>query len=213
MNYQIVTQTPQYRINSMQTLARTPVTTQQGNATQLLGNLATFERDQSPIIENHYNIQPVFDVYADVDRRDLGGVAGEIEKIMADTQKTLPETTHLALRGEVKTMNDSFLRLGIGIVFAIMLVYLLMAVNFQSWLDPLIILMAIPCAFCGILWMLFVTQTTFNVPSLMGAIMTIGVATANSILMVVFANDERLAGKTQHRSLQSMPAIRACARC
>ena len=107
----------------------------------------------------------------------------------------LPLTTTLELRGEVKTMNDSFLRLGIGIIFAILLVYLLMAVNFQSWLDPLIILMAIPCAFCGILWMLFLTQTTFNVPSLMGAIMTIGVATANSILLVVFANDERLAGK------------------
>ena len=97
-------------------------------------------------------------------------------------------------------MNDSFVRLGVGIVFAIMLVYLLMAVNFQSWLDPLIILMAIPCAFCGILWMLFLTQTTFNVPSLMGTVMTIGVATANSILMVVFANDERLAGKDRREA-------------
>jgi multidrug efflux pump subunit AcrB len=99
------------------------------------------------------------------------------------------------LRGQVQTMNDSFTRLGLGIIFAMGLVYLLMAVNFQSWLDPLIILMAIPCAFCGILWTLFLTQTTFNVPSLMGAIMTIGVATANSILMVVFANDERLEGR------------------
>jgi multidrug efflux pump subunit AcrB len=200
VNYQIVTQTPLYRINSLQALARTPVTTPSGNASQLLGNLAVFTRDQTPIIENHYNIQPTFDVYADVDKRDLGGVASEIEKIMKDTQKTLPETTKLVLRGEVETMNDSFLRLGVGIVFAIMLVYLLMAVNFQSWLDPLIILMAIPCAFCGILWMLFLTQTTFSVPSLMGAIMTIGVATANSILMVVFANDERLAGKDRREA-------------
>ena len=178
-------------------LARTPVTSPNGNTSQLLGNLATFRRDESPIIIDHYNIQPTFDIYADVDHRDLGGVASEIRKIMAQNTKDLPATTRLELRGEVKTMQDSFLRLGIGIIFAIGLVYLLMAVNFQSWLDPAIILMAIPCAFCGILWMLFVTQTTFSVPSLMGAIMTIGVATANSILMVVFANDERLAGKSQ----------------
>ncbi len=200
VNYQIVTQTPIYRIDSLQSLGRTPVTTPQANATQLLGNLAAFRRDQSPIIVNHYNIQPTFDIYADVDRRDLGGVASQIQKILDDTDKTLPKTTHLALRGEVATMNDSFVRLGIGIVFAIGLVYLLMAVNFQSWLDPLIILMAIPCAFSGILWMLFITQTTFSVPSLMGAIMTIGVATANSILMVVFANDERLAGKDKREA-------------
>jgi CzcA family heavy metal efflux pump len=200
VNYQIVTQTPNYRIDSLQALARTPVTTPQGNATQLLGNLASFKRDLSPIIIDHYNIQPTFDIFADVDRRDLGGVSSEIQKIVDDAQKNLPKTTQIAVRGEVKTMNDSFIRLGIGIVFAIMLVYLLMAVNFQSWLDPLIILMAIPCAFCGILWMLFVTQTTFSVPSLMGAIMTIGVATANSILMVVFANDERLAGKDQREA-------------
>jgi multidrug efflux pump subunit AcrB len=200
VNYQIVTQTPIYRINSLQTLARTPITSPNGNATQLLGNVADFRRDLSPIIADHYNIQPVFDIYADVDQRDLGGVASEIQKIMDQTKKGLPKTTTLTLRGEVQTMNESFLRLGIGIIFAIMLVYLLMAVNFQSWLDPLIILMAIPCAFCGILWMLFLTQTTFSVPSLMGAIMTIGVATANSILLVVFANDERLAGKDQREA-------------
>ena len=195
VNYQIVTQTPIYRIDNLPSLARTPVTAANGNVSQLLGNLATFRRDESPIIIDHYNIQPVFDVYADVDRRDLGGVAGEIRKIIADETKGLPVGTTITLRGEVDTMSKSFTRLGIGIVFAIGLVYLLMAVNFQSWLDPLIILMAIPGAFCGILWMLYVTQTTFNVPSLMGAIMTIGVATANSILMVVFANDERTAGK------------------
>ena len=133
----------------------------------------------------------------DIDRTDLGAVASDVRKIIADEKKGLPVGTEVNLRGEVKTMSDSFLRLGIGIIFAICLVYLLMAVNFQSWLDPLIILMAIPGAFSGILWMLYVTQTTFNVPSLMGTIMTIGVATANSILMVVFANDERVAGKNQ----------------
>ena len=200
VNYQIVTQTPIYRIDSLQALARTPITTPQGNASQLLGNVADFRRDQTPIIINHYNIQPTYDIYADVDNRDLGSVASAIEKIKADAEKNLPNTTTIELRGEVKTMNDSFIRLGIGIVFAILIVYMLMAVNFQSWLDPLIILMALPSAFCGILWMLFVTGTTFNVPSLMGAIMTIGVATANSILMVVFANDERLAGKDQREA-------------
>jgi multidrug efflux pump subunit AcrB len=193
VNYNVVVQTPQYRISSLPELSRTPITTPQGNATQILGNVATFRRDESPIIVNHYDIEPVYDIYADVDQRDLGGVASDIEKIIA--HQKVSKATQLELRGQIATMNDSFTRLGLGIIFAIGLVYLLMAVNFQSWLDPLIILMAIPCAFCGILWTLFLTQTTFNVPSLMGAIMTIGVATANSILMVVFANDERLAGK------------------
>jgi CzcA family heavy metal efflux pump len=195
VNYQVVTQTPNYRLDSLDALARTPITSTNGNVSQLLGNLATFKRDESPIVVDHYNIQPTYDIYADVDQRDLGGVASDIRKILKDTQTKMAPGNTLVMRGEVQTMTDSFLRLGIGIVFAIMLVYLLMAVNFQSWLDPLIILMALPGAFCGIVWMLYATQTTFNVPSLMGAIMTIGVATANSILMVVFANDERKEGK------------------
>jgi CzcA family heavy metal efflux pump len=195
VNYQIVTQTPINRIDDLPALARTPITSPNGNTSQLLGNLATFQRDESPIIIDHYNIQPTFDIYADVDQRDLGGVASDIRKIVAEEEKTLPVGTTIAVRGEVDTMQKSFTRLGFGILFAIGLVYLLMAVNFQSWLDPLIILMALPGAFCGILWMLYLTQTTFSVPSLMGTIMTIGVATANSILMVVFANDEQVAGK------------------
>ena len=197
VNYQVVVQTPNYRIDSVPALGLTPVTSSAGNVSQLLGNLATFKRDVSPIVIDHYNIQPVLDIFADVDRRDLGGVANEIDTILKDERKSLPVGTTLEMRGEVATMTESFTRLGFGIVFAIGLVYLLMAVNFQSWLDPLIILMAIPGAFSGILWMLFVTQTTFNVPSLMGTIMTIGVATANSILMVVFANDERIAGRNR----------------
>jgi multidrug efflux pump subunit AcrB len=195
VNYQVVVQTPQYRIDSMQSLSRTPITSPAGNASQLLGNVANFEREVTPVIINHYNIQPVYDIFASTDQRDLGGVASEIRKIIDRTEKTLPTGTTLHLRGEVQTMSESFTRLGTGIIFAIILVYLLMAVNFQSWLDPLIILMALPVAFAGILWMLFLTGTTFNVPSLMGAIMTIGVATANSILVVVFANDERATGK------------------
>jgi CzcA family heavy metal efflux pump len=195
VNYQLVVQTPTYRIDSLQSLARTPITSPAGNTSQLLGNIADFQRDIVPVIINHYNIQPVYDIYADTDQRDLGGVAGDIRKVMDQAENDLPVGTTLALRGQVQTMASSFVRLGIGIIFAIVLVYLLMTVNFQSWVDPLIILMALPVAFAGVLWMLFLTGTTFNVPSLMGAIMTIGIATANSILLIVFANDERATGK------------------
>ena len=185
VNYQVVVQTPQYRIDSMQSLARTPLTSPQGNASQMLSNVANFQRDVTPVIINHYNIQPTYDIYADVDQRDLGGVASAIRKVMNKSVDDLPQGTTLALRGEVETMRESFLRLGLGIIFAIVIVYLLMVVNFQSWIDPLIILMALPVAFSGVLWMLFLTDTTFSVPSLMGSIMTIGVALANSILVVV----------------------------
>jgi multidrug efflux pump subunit AcrB len=132
-------------------------------------------------------------VYSNVDRRDLGSIGKEVEKIVKDEQSNLPRGTKLTLRGEYETMQSSFFRLGLGIVFAVVLVYLLMAVNFQSWLDPFIILTALPGAMAGILWTLFVTRTTLSVPSLMGSIMSIGVATANSILLVTFANDERAA--------------------
>jgi multidrug efflux pump subunit AcrB len=160
-------------------------------APQLLSNLVDVKRSYGPVIINHYNVAPVFDVYANVDRRDLGSVGREIEKVMQAEQSNLPRGTTLTLRGEYQTMRSSFFRLGLGLVFAVMLVYLLMAVNFQSWLDPFIILTALPGAMAGILWMLFVTGTTLSVPSLMGSIMCIGVATANSILMVTFANEER----------------------
>jgi multidrug efflux pump subunit AcrB len=160
-------------------------------STQLLSNLVDVRRGYGPVIVNHYNVAPVFDVYANVDRRDLGSVGGEVERIVRRAQAALPRGTSLMLRGEYATMQSSFTRLGLGIVFAVLLVYLLMAVNFQSWLDPFIILTALPGAMAGIIWMLFVTRTTFSVPSLMGSIMSIGVATANSILLVTFANDER----------------------
>jgi len=164
------------------------------NPTQFLSNMATTERGIGAEIVNHYNVQPVFDIYANVARQDLGSVGNEVEKIMAQYEKKLPRGSSLELRGQIRTMETSFYRLGLGLGFAIILVYFLMAVNFQSWLDPFIILMALPGALAGIVWMLFVTQTTFSVPSLMGSIMCIGVATANSILMVVFANDQRLEG-------------------
>ncbi|HTC35869.1 MAG TPA: efflux RND transporter permease subunit [Bryobacteraceae bacterium] len=231
VSYNVLIQTPQYKLDSLDKLMRTPVSVpgsvafntpgslagvaNQGDGstgvapnqssaayanpgtlpyqTQLLSNLATIEHSTGPEIANHYNVQPVFDVYANIDRRDLGGVASQVEKIIARTK--IPKTMQITLRGQAATMQSSFYRLGLGVIAAIVLVYLLMAVNFQSWVDPFIILTALPGALAGILWMLFVTQTTLNVPSLMGAIMCIGVATANSILMVVFANDERLDGK------------------
>jgi multidrug efflux pump subunit AcrB len=207
VNYQVVVQTPIYRIDSFEALKRIPVTATDGNNSQLLANLATVKRDASTIVIDHYNIQPTYDIYADVDRRDLGSVADEIHKIIKRTKK-LPGGTFLDLRGEVRTMEQSFSRLLLGIAFAVVIVYLLMAVNFQSWLDPFIILMALPGAFSGILWMLYLTRTTFSVPSLMGSIMTIGVATANSILLVVFANDERASNKDQREAALSAGYIR-----
>jgi multidrug efflux pump subunit AcrB len=193
VSYQITVQTPQYRIDSFDALRLTPITGASGNTTTLLKNVTRMNRSSLPVIVNHYNVQPVFDVYANVDRRDLGGVAGDIDKILKKVK--LPQGVTTTVRGQVETMESSFIRLGLGMLFAILLVYLLMVVNFQSWLDPFIILMAIPGALSGIMWMLFLTGTTLNVPSLMGCIMAIGVATANSILMVVFANDEQAAGK------------------
>jgi multidrug efflux pump subunit AcrB len=137
----------------------------------------------------------VFDVYANVDGRDLGSVAGGVRRLIKQMEPRLPRGSFITLRGQVQSMDDSFLGLGVGILFAILLVYLLMVVNFQSWLDPFIIIMALPGALCGIVWMLFLTHTTLSVPSLMGAIMGVGVATANSILLVTFANDQRREGK------------------
>jgi multidrug efflux pump subunit AcrB len=162
-----------------------------GGSAQLLSNLVDVRRSYGPVVINHYNVAPVFDVYSNVDRRDLGSVGAEVEKIVEKERGSLPRGTTLVLRGEYDTMRTSFFRLSLGIVFAVVLVYLLMAVNFQSWLDPFIILTALPGAMAGILWMLFVTGTTLSVPSLVGSIMSIGVATANSILLVTFANDER----------------------
>jgi multidrug efflux pump subunit AcrB len=140
-------------------------------------------------------VQPLYDIYANVQDRDLGGVAADVKHVLADFASKVPKGSFIEMRGQVQTMETSFIGLGIGLLFAILLVYFVMVVNFQSWLDPFIILMALPGALAGILIALFLTQTTINVPSLMGAIMSIGVATANSILLVNFANDMRLKGE------------------
>jgi len=171
--------------------------------TQLLSNLAAAQRGLAPQIVNHYNVQPVFDVYANVDRRDLGGLGTQVRRIVGEMTPQLPRGTTLVVRGQVDTMQTSFARLGLGLIVAVILVYLLMVVNFQSWLDPFIILMPLPSAMAGILWILFATQTTLSVPSLMGAIMCIGVATANSILVVVFANDQRATGMGSREAAHS----------
>ncbi|HEX4509906.1 MAG TPA: efflux RND transporter permease subunit [Burkholderiaceae bacterium] len=196
VSYNVAVQTPPYRIDSFEALRRTPLTGSTAGAnTQLLGNLATFRRTTSSELVSHYDVQPVFDVYADTDERDLGGVASDIHHLVDEAKKDAPQGTRIEVRGLVQTMEESFSRLEIGVGFAVLFVYLLIVVNFQSWRDPLVILSTVPGTFAGILWMLYLTGTTFNVPSLMGSIMAVGVATSNSILLVVFANDERRDGK------------------
>jgi len=196
VNYNVAVQTPQYRMDTLDELRNTPVALSGTNRPELLGNLATITRSESPEILNHYNVQPVYDILANVQGRDLGGVGDDITKILDNARGHLPRGTTINMRGQVQSMNTSFLGLGEGILGAIVLVYFLMVVNFQSWTDPFIIITALPGALCGIIWMLFITGTTLSVPSLMGAIMAIGVATANSILLVTFANDERCEGKS-----------------
>src|SRR5882724_1490885 len=194
----VAVQTPPHLIDSVNALMNMPVSARVAGSdatqSQLLANLAGISRGHSPSVVNHYNIQPVFDIFANVSGRDLGGVAGEVDKIIASSKKKLAPGNDIIVRGQVDSMNTAFRRMGLGLILSALLVYFLMVVNFQSWTDPFIILMALPGAFTGIVWGLFLTQTTFNVPSLMGAIMTIGVATANSILMVTFANDRLRSG-------------------
>jgi multidrug efflux pump subunit AcrB len=188
-------------MDSVDAIQRTSIVPAGGGvkaAPQLLANLATVERSTAMSVINHYNVQPVLDVYASVQDRDLGGVARDIDKVLNDLKPRLPRGTTIDMRGQIDTMRSSFVGLGGGMVLAVLLVYFLMVVNLQSWLDPFIILTVLPGTFCGIIWMLYATETTINVPSLMGAIMSIGVATANSILLVTFANGQ-LGEKTSAR--------------
>jgi CzcA family heavy metal efflux pump len=193
VSYLVAVQTPEYRLDSLEALGRTPLAAR-GRPAQLLANLASFERGQTAQAISHYDVQPALDVLASVQDRDLGSVAGEVDRIVADATKQLPRGSVIQVRGQVQTMRESFRGLAGGLVLAVVLVYLVMVVNFQSWRDPFIILFALPGALSGIVWALFVTHTTISVPSLMGAIMSIGVATANSILVVTFANQQRALG-------------------
>jgi multidrug efflux pump subunit AcrB len=192
--YLVAVKTPVHLVDSTDALLRTPISTRNADS-QLLGNVATLERGTATGSASHLNIQPVYDIFANVQSRDLGGVIGDIRKVIAEYEPKLAPGNRIFVKGLVTDMDSAFARLGIGFIAAIVLVYFLMVVNYQSWLDPFIIIMALPGAFAGIIWALFLTGTTLNVPSLMGAMMAVGVATANSILMVTFANQQMLAGK------------------
>jgi CzcA family heavy metal efflux pump len=196
ISYNVAVQTPQYRIDSYQALQNTPVNGSIPGATpQILANLVTTSTTARPASISHYNAQPMINVYASVDGRDLGSVSSEVLKQVQGVEKDLPRGSHIVVRGQVQTMRNSFIGLGIGLAGAILLAYLLIVVNFQSWLDPFIIITALPGALAGICWILLITHTTLNVPSLTGAIMCMGVATANSILMVSFAREQLAEGK------------------
>jgi multidrug efflux pump subunit AcrB len=193
IQYNIVTQAPQYDLESLNDLGNTSITSG-GGRSQLLSNLATFKRSTGPAVVSHVNAVPSIDIFGAVQDTDLGSVASAARKIVADTQADLPKGSKIAVRGQVETMNTSFHGLFLGLAGAVLLIYLLIVVNFQSWLDPFIIITALPAALAGIVWMLFLTHTTLSVPALTGAIMCMGVATANSILIVSFARERMTAG-------------------
>ncbi|MDB5987829.1 MAG: efflux transporter permease subunit [Nevskia sp.] len=193
--YNVATQTPQYRMSTLNDLATTPITTASGGS-QLLANVADFKRSVGPGVVTHYNATPSIDIYGSVQGADLGYVASEVHKIVAASKSDLPKGSHVDVRGQVETMTGSFNGLLIGLLGAIVLVYLLIVVNFQSWVDPFIIITALPAALAGIVWMLFLTHTTVSVPALTGAIMCMGVATANSILIVSFARERMADGQS-----------------
>ena len=195
--YNVVAQTPQSRLDTINELTTTPLTgagASSGASAQLLANVATIHRNAAPAVVSHYNAATVIDIYGSAQGADLGFISSQVNKIVADSKKDLPEGSHVDVRGQVQTMSESFEGLLLGLLGAIVLVYLLIVVNFQSWLDPFIIITALPAALAGIVWMLFLSHTTVSVPALTGAIMCMGVATANSVLMISFARERLDAG-------------------
>jgi CzcA family heavy metal efflux pump len=192
VSYNMTAQTPEYRLNSLEALQNLPVTPASGGPSQVLGGLAHFSRSQGNAVVTHYNILPTIDLYAATQDRDLGAVATDVQKVIDANMKYLPRGATVTLRGQIETMNTAFSGLFWGLLAAVILIYLLIVVNFQSWTDPFVIITALPAALAGIVWLLFVTGTTLSVPALTGAIMCMGVATANSILVISFAR-ERLA--------------------
>jgi multidrug efflux pump subunit AcrB len=196
VSYSIATQTPQYRASSIQDLVNTPVTGTNPNAPpSLMASLVSMQRGSGMAVVSHYNVAPTIDIFGSVDGRDLGGASQDINKIIDSMRSQLPRGSQVIVRGQVQTMRSSYVGLLVGLLFAILLDYLLIVVNFQSWLDPFIMISALPAAFAGIAWVLFITHTTLSVPALMGAIMCMGVATANSILVVSFAREQMGSGK------------------
>jgi CzcA family heavy metal efflux pump len=199
IQYLVAVQTPQYRMDTLDALRTTPLSVAgDSREPQLLSNVATFRRTAGPVNITHYNISRTFDVHANVEGTDLGSVADGVHRILDEMRPDLPRGTNVSMKGQVESMESSFRGLAYGLLFAVVLVYLLMVVNFQSWLEPFVVLMALPGAIAGIAWMLFVTHTTISVPALMGAIMCVGVATANSVLVITFANDQRKVGRDAH---------------
>jgi multidrug efflux pump subunit AcrB len=198
--YYITVQTPQHQVSSLGEVGNTPVSTKTSDTGSpvpgLLNNVAKFSRDSVPTNLNQTNIQPAYDIYASVQGRDLGGVSAEINKIVAELKKELKPGNSIEVRGQIQSMHDSFRNLAFGLLFAAVLVYLLMLVNYQNFADPFVVILALPATLCGIVTMLFITGTSLSVPSLMGAIMSVGVASANSILLVTFAREQQLAGRT-----------------
>jgi multidrug efflux pump subunit AcrB len=217
--YYFAVQTPEHLESSLVQLGNTPVSTQiasngpipvpglHSNATDgpipvpgLLSNVATIHRESVPTNLNQSNIQPVYDIYASAQGRDLGSISGDIDKIVAELQKELKPGNTIQVLGQIQDMNESFRDLGIGLLFASVFVYLLMVVNYQNFGDPFVVILALPATLCGIVTMLFITGTTLSVPSLMGAIMAVGVASANSILLVTFAREQQLKGRSAFRA-------------
>ena len=197
VQYALATQAPQYELNSLQNLANIPVAAGDGRTkSEILGNLASISRGAGMGVVSHYNVQPVIDIFGSVQRRDLGSVSRDVMPIIEASRKDLPRGSQLAVRGQIETMQSSFEGLLGGLLLAIILDYFLIVINFQSWLDPFIIIAALPAALAGIVWMLFVTHTTLSVPALTGSIMCMGVATANSILVVSFAKGRVAAGSS-----------------
>lgn len=195
VSYNLVTQTPQYAIDSLQDLYNIPITQLNGTAPlQILGALATIKRVAIDADESHYNVQPVIDIFASVYGRDLGAIAKDINQLLKDTKKDLPKGSSVVVRGQIQMQSKAFNGLYAGLLFSILLVYLLIVINFQSWTDPFIIITALPAALAGIVWMLFITHTTLSVPALTGAIMCMGVATANGILVISFARQHMKEG-------------------
>jgi multidrug efflux pump subunit AcrB len=192
--YQVTSQTPQYRLESLNDLGNTPLSGGLNGSSQLLANLVNIHRSVAPAVVSHYNATTAIDIYGSVDGTDLGYVAAQMNKIIAIAKKDLPKGSNVVVRGQVQTMQASFNGLLIGLIGAIVLVYMLIVVNFQSLLDPFIIITALPAALAGIVWMLFLTHTTVSVPALTGAIMCMGVATANSVLVISFARERMNAG-------------------
>jgi len=189
VSYNMTAQTPEYEMDSLQDLQNLPVTNSTTGASQMLGGVARFGRSAGSTVVTHYNILPTIDLYATTQDRDLGSVSKDVQKVMDANAKYLPRGATLTLRGQVVTMNTAFYGLFYGLLAAVVLIYLLMVVNFQSWIDPFVIITALPAALAGIVWMLFATGTTLSVPALTGAIMCMGVATANSILVIAFARE------------------------